>query len=90
MFKLVLFYTQGIPFDEGIDLTKQKDMMVDKYHNVFDEIIIYTPDILHKLGYGSYVKKYEEDGVINMNPGYSKIGFGSWKPMILNILILKS
>lgn len=50
MIKLVLFYTQGIPHDNCLDLSQSCQKMIELYNSEFDEIILYTPSILKKMG----------------------------------------
>ena len=65
--KLILFYSQGQPFDYGIDLTIQKNLMIQKYISEFDEIILYTPSILKNMGFDNYCNQYDDSGSIKFN-----------------------
>lgn len=88
--KLILFYSQGQPFDYGIDLTIQKNLMIQKYISEFDEIILYTPSILKNMGFDNYCNQYDDSGSIKFNYLQKNIGFSKWKPLICKIELLKS
>jgi hypothetical protein len=88
--KLVIFYSQGHPYDNALDLTRQKNIMVELYKKDFDEIIIYTPEIIRNLGYGYLCNDYEDFGVITGNKEQKNIGFSKWKPLILKLELIKS
>ena len=79
---LVTFYSEGIPHDNGLNLSINKDIILQQIKH-FNNISIYTPTILRNLGMHEYVKEYENTGLVSMNPGMSKIGFAAWKPKIL-------
>jgi hypothetical protein len=65
-------------------------MMIDKYKNEFDEIIVYTPNILKNLGYDNLCNEYKEHGVIVANIPQKNIGFSKWKPLICILELSKS
>lgn len=90
MLKLIIFYSQGEPFDNALNLTVQKNLMIERYKNEVDLIIEYTPTILRSLGYDNYCNEYEEHGVIFSNKEQKNIGFSKWKPLICKIELLKS
>lgn len=81
--KLVFFYSEGSPRDNALNLTKNKDLLIEKASENFDEVIGYTPLKLKELGFGNYVKEYSNSGLVSCNPGMSKIGFCAWRPLIL-------
>jgi hypothetical protein len=82
-FNLVLFHSEGNGKDNGLDLTNEKDIMVESAKPHFDNISIYTPTILKSLGYNYHIKTYENTGLVSCNPGQQYIGFCAWKPLIL-------
>jgi len=88
--KLILFYSQGQPYDNSIDLTDAKNIMIETYNKEFDEIIVYTPSILRDLGYDYLCNEYDDFGVIIRNKEQKNIGFSKWKPLILKLELLKS
>lgn len=90
MIKLVLFYSQSKPHDDGINLTVEKDKMIHQYKDEFDEIIVYTPSILKELGYNQSVKEYSNPGLVSANYKQNCIGFCAWKPLIIKLELLKS
>ena len=45
MFNLVCFLSEGPPNDKGLNLTKNKDILIKKAFPHFDNINIYTPKI---------------------------------------------
>lgn len=62
--------------------------MKNEYKNSFDEIVLYTPEILKKLGYGEYVKKYKSYSLLSCsNKNFQNTGFGAWKPLIIYLEI---
>lgn len=90
MIKLILFYSEGLPFDNGINLINEKNKMINKYLNSFDEIIVYSPRILKEKGYADYCKEYKNAGVILANAEQKNIGFSAWKPLICRLELEKS
>ena len=88
--KLVIFHSQGKPHDNALDITDQNNIMIETYKNDFDEIIVYTPEIIRNLGYGDLCNDYEDFGVIKANKEQKNIGFSKWKPLILKLELLKS
>lgn len=80
---LVFFYSQGSPYDNGLDLSENHDLVVLNAEHEVDNIFAYTPQKLHSLGYKDYVKEYPDSGLVSRNPGMSKIGFCAWRPLIL-------
>lgn len=79
---LVTFYSEGPPNDNGLNLSINKEFILQQKHH-FDHIAIYTPTILRQLGLNNYVKEYQHTGLVTKNEGMSKIGFCAWKPKIL-------
>mgnify|MGYP001235962192 CR=1 FL=1 len=79
---LVTFYSEGIPHDNGLNLTINKDIIFQQKKH-FNNISVYTPKILKNLGLNKYVKEYKKTGLVSMNKGMSKIGFCAWRPKIL-------
>jgi hypothetical protein len=79
---LVAFYSEGHPNDNGLNLSKNKELVLQQIKH-FNNISFYTPKILKNMGMGEYVKEYENSGLVSMNPGMSKIGFCAWRPKIL-------
>ncbi|PSW61797.1 hypothetical protein C0W88_18360 [Photobacterium leiognathi subsp. mandapamensis] len=80
---LVFFYSEGAPNDNALDLSENKQLVLDSANGYFDNIISYTPKKLREEGWGDYVKEYNDTGLVTRNPGMSKIGFSAWKPLIL-------
>jgi len=79
---LVTFYSEGPPNDNGLDLSINKNKILQQ-KKLFNNITIYTPQILKNLGMEKYVKEYEHSGLVKANRGMSKIGFCAWRPKIL-------
>lgn len=79
---LVTFYSEGTPHDNGLNLSINKDIIFQQIKH-FNNISVYTPKILKKLGLNKYVKEYKKTGLVSMNKGMSKIGFCAWRPKIL-------
>ena len=95
-FNLVLFYSEGPPFDNGIDLSKNYEIVMNAAKIHFDNIEVYTPTKLIHLGYGEYVKRYDT-GTLQIdrnkrklrNPGMNSVGFEAWKPLIIHLELNK-
>jgi hypothetical protein len=79
---LVTFHSEGPPNDNGLNLSINKDIILQQKKH-FNNISIYTPKILKNLGLNKYIKEYEKSGLVSMNKGMSKIGFCAWRPKIL-------
>lgn len=80
---LVTFYSEGPPNDNGLNLSSNRDRILEKKIH-FNNISMYTPKILKNLGYNKYVKEYEDSGLNRShNPGMHKIGNCAWRPKIL-------
>jgi hypothetical protein len=90
MIKLILFHSEGSPNDNALNLTPQKNLMIQKYKSEFDEIVVYTPFILKELGYGHLCNDYEDSGVISRNKPQKNIGFSKWKPLICRLELEKA
>lgn len=80
---LVAFYSEGPPHDNGLDLSTNKQLFLKKASPHFNNITIYTPSIMRNMKLDKYVKEHMNTGLVSMNPGMSKVGFGAWKPKIL-------
>ena len=78
---LVTFYSEGIPHDNGLNLSINKDIILQQIKH-FNNISIYTPTILRNLGMNECVKEYENTGLVSMNPGMSKIGFSATQKIL--------
>ena len=79
---LVTFYSEGPPNDNGLNLSINKDIILQQKEH-FNNISVYTPKILKNLGLNKYVKEYKNSGLVRKNKGMSKIGFCAWRPKIL-------
>lgn len=82
-YNYVFFYSEGLPNDKGLALGDCKDKLIEAAKDHVDNISYYTPKILEDMGYGEYVKNYEDKGLCTKNPGMNNIGFEAWKPLIL-------
>jgi hypothetical protein len=80
---MVFFHSEGENKDKGLNLTREKDEMYDIAKDLVNNISVYTPSLLKNLGYGEYVKEYENTGVVSQNPGLQYIGFCAWRPLIM-------
>ena len=78
----VAFFSEGPPHDNALNLSQNKSLVLaQKKH--FENISLYTPSVLRKMGMHKYVREYDRTGLVTMNNGMSKIGFSAWKPKIL-------
>ena len=82
-YNYVFFYSEGEPNDKGLALGDCKDKLIEAAKDHVDNISYYTPKILEDMGYGEYVKNYEDKGLCTCNKGMNHIGFEAWKPLIL-------
>ena len=80
-YKLICFYSEGPPNDNGLSLAHNKELMTNLAKDHFDEIIWYTPKKLKEMGYDYFVKE-REAGLVK-NPGMCKIGNCAWRPLIM-------
>jgi len=81
-YNLVFFFSEGEPNDKGLNLSHNKDKLLEIVGEHFDNISWYTPKKLRDMGYDYYVKE-RETGHVRMNPGMSKIGNCAWRPLIM-------
>ncbi|WP_163922317.1 hypothetical protein [Photobacterium sp. Alg240-V54] len=80
---LVCFYSEGFPYDRGLNLSVNKENVIDSASNFVDNISFYTPRLLKHLGYIDYVKEFNNRGLVYKNPGMNHVGFCAWRPLIL-------
>ncbi len=80
-YKLVCFYSEGPPNDNGLSIGHNKELMNNLARNEFDEIIWYTPKKLRDMGYDYFVKE-RTPGLVK-NPGMCNIGNCAWRPLIM-------
>lgn len=94
---LVSFYTQGPPFDNGLDLSKVANDFRCRYQNLFERVILFTPaslikhdirwkDILYDADYfDAHVNSSQRADSINLN--WIKLNSLLFKPAILLSLL---
>jgi hypothetical protein len=86
-YHFISFHSEGPPNDNATNFTKYRDFTYKKASDHFDSVTIYTPDILHKLGYGRYLKEYEATPFVSPFSPVEKIGLSGFRPaMILHEL----
>ena len=88
-YNLVCFYSEGEPNDKGLNLSENRELVLDHATNHVDNIEFYTPKKLIEMGYDYYVKDYDECGLATENPGMNRIGFEAWKPLIILLELQK-
>lgn len=81
---LVIFHSEGEPYDKGLAINNISTL-IDVAKNEVDNVSIYTPRILKSMGFGEYVKEYENQGLVKKNPGMKNIGFCAWRPLIIKL-----
>lgn len=86
---LVCFFSEGQPNDNGLNLKKNKELILSKAKKYFDNIFFYTPKIFRNMKLDKYVNEYNQAGLVSLNPGMHKIGFCKWRPKILLIELEK-
>jgi len=89
-YNYVFFFSEGPPNDKGLPLSDCKDKIIKAGTPHVDNITYYTPKILEDMGYGEYVKNYEDRGLCTRNSGINHIGFEAWKPLILLLELEKA
>ena len=80
-YKLVCFYSEGQPNDNGLPIAYNKELMENLAKNEFDEITWYTPKKLRDMGYDYFVKE-RTPGLVK-NAGMYNIGNCAWRPLIM-------
>ena len=85
---LVFFISEGEPYDLGYNLIGCKDEIIKTAKSHVDNISYYTPRILRELGFEYFVKEYDELGC-SVNPNMHKLGFETWKPLIMKLELEK-
>lgn len=90
---LISFYTEGKPYDIGIDLTIQKNIFLEKYKKLFDNVIMYSPRGLLKKNekWESILFNKELDSCYknnkqrkrSINENWIKLNSFLWKPAII-------
>jgi hypothetical protein len=86
-YKLICFYSEGPPYDNGLPLAHCKEILTNSAKDYFDEIIWYTPTKLRKMGYDYYVKE-RVSGLVK-NAGMHNIGNCAWRPLIMLLELKK-
>jgi hypothetical protein len=81
-YKLICFYSEGPPNDNGLSLAHNKELLTNLAKDHFDEIIWYTPAKLKEMGYDYFVKE-REAGLVSRNHGMCNIGNCAWRPLIM-------
>jgi hypothetical protein len=78
---MITFFSQGPPHDGGLNLEKSSNIFEQHYSKFVDSFTKYSPKILNDMGYSlvDYSKQHE----CKQNPGFSAIGFGYWRPLII-------
>ena len=73
------FYSEGPPNDEGANLSDCVPEIQKNATGHFNKTTIYTPTILHSLGYSKYLREYPDSPIIYHKP-ILKIGLSSFRP----------
>ena len=73
------FYSEGPPNDEGLNLSDCVPEIEKNAKPHFNKVTFYTPKILHELGYGKYLREYEDSPIIN-HKTILKLGLSSFRP----------
>lgn len=93
---LVSFYTEGKPFDNGLDLRQQAMAFKSKAQEIYDNVILLTPSILalHDLAWEeilysqSLLNQHSTSSIdFNFNPGWAALNCLLWKPAIMASLL---
>jgi len=82
-YNFVYFFSEGPPHDNGQNLSENKKIVDTLIKPYFNNITHYTPRIMKDIGFGNYVKEYDESGLVWKNVYHHKIGNAAWKPKIL-------
>ena len=76
----VSFYTEGHPYDKGKKLSDCADVVSTFAQGNFNTITLYTPRILHNLGYSKYLREYPLTPMIKQYTPVEKFGLSSFRP----------
>ena len=80
---LVLFYSQGYPYDKGLDLEESKNLTLKYAKDNINNISCYNISKLKEMNFFKYIKEYDNSGVVSANPCAELTGFYAWKPLII-------
>ena len=83
------FYSEGSPNDNGINLTNEKNIVINELKNEVDDYNFYTPKKIIDMGYKDHMIDFKNPGVVSMNPGMSHIGNCAWRPLIILLELQK-
>lgn len=81
--KIICFYTEGVPNDDGFPLKKVGKTIEYLAKDQGCMFEAYTPAKLQKMGCQEFIREYSETMKINVNPSMHKIGYSAWKPFII-------
>jgi len=78
----VTFYSEGSPFDKGLDVRRSCKRLVKSLRPFVDSVRAYSVrELRNDPSTSVYVKEFDE--VAEYNAGTNKIGFLRWKPYII-------
>lgn len=83
------FYSEGTPHDKGINLNKEKNIIINELKNEVDSYSFYTPKKILDMGYDKHMIDFNNAGVVSMNPGMNHIGNCAWRPLIILLELQK-
>lgn len=90
--KMIIFYTEGQPNDQGRDLTKQADEFQKLFENEKITIERFTPKICYELDFNKFssiFRVYDEQFIHEDHYRGNKHGFWGWKPFIISAALQK-
>jgi len=81
--KVVSFYTEGAPFDDGLSLSDCGEELRSVVTSQGAAFEAYTPRRLQALGADILTKRFDDVYKLVRNPGYHTVGMGAWKPFVM-------
>jgi hypothetical protein len=99
-FCLVNFYTEGTPHDGGKPMKESAKRFVDAVTPFFDRHFEFTPRICREMfkesspyidDYSNWLSNHSRiDELVRFNPTWARVGFNSWKSLIVKKVLESS
>ena len=94
---LVIFYTEGAPFDQGNDLSSSAHKIKDQCHGLFDNIVLISPSLLRSKDQRWENILYDHEQVVkhmeskqrpdSVNIPWVNLNCLLWKPAIMSAML---
>jgi len=95
-FHLIIFYTEGKPYDKGENLTSEASKFIKKSKPYVDKVTAYCPRKLIKLNQKwkkiftdqrEYMKKMTQNSTLKWNHNWAALNFIEWKPNLIDHML---